>query len=137
MTNEELSIGNYVFATEIEGSENQAYGSVIRYPVQIDTIYGDTILDNYGMERGIEQLDPIPITREILEQQGFVKNGETYGIYDDYFDFELHEYSDGMWLATYHSCEMNLPDSQVSIGCLHELQRLMVMFAIDNKIVLL
>jgi hypothetical protein len=136
MRNEELSIGNYVFAIEIEGSEDQACGSVIRYPVQIDTIYGDTILDNYGSERDIESLQPIPITGEILEQQGFEKHGENYGIYDDYFDFELHEYSDGVWLVTYHCCEMNLPDSQVEIGWLHELQRLMVMFAIDNEIIL-
>lgn len=134
MNKEELSIGNYVFAIEIEGSEDQAYGSVIRYPVQIDTIYGDTILDNYGMERDIKSLEPIPITGEILEQQGFVKNGEIYGIHEDYFDFELHEISDSIWIANFHICEFALPDTQIEVSALHDLQRLMVMFAIDNVI---
>lgn len=134
MKNEELSIGNYVFAIEIEGSEDQACGSVMRYPVQIDTIYGDTILDNYGSERDIESLQPIPITGEILEQQGFEKHGENYGIYDDYFDFELHEINDGTWMATYHCCEIDLPDSQIELSALHDLQRIMTMFAIDNII---
>lgn len=126
MRPEELSVGNYVYGIEIEGGEETAESLVTRYPIQIERIYGDTILDNYGMERDIKDgIDPIPLTAEILEKN-FTKKGNRYGIYDDYYDFELHEYNDGMWQAVYHNCEMSsIPDEQMSICFVHQLQRMM------------
>ena len=115
-----------MFGIEIEGSEDQAYGQRICYPIQIESIYGDTILDNYGMERDIKTgIEPIPLTREILEKN-FTKNGNRYGIYEDFYDFELHEYTDGMWQAVYHNCEVSgVPDDQSSVCFVHQLQRMM------------
>jgi hypothetical protein len=126
MRPEELSVGNYVYGIEIEGGEETAESLVTRYPIQIESIYGDTILDNYGMERDIKDgIEPIPLTAEILEKN-FTKKGNRYGIYDDYYDFELHEYNDGMWQAVYHNCEMSsIPDEQMSICFVHQLQRMM------------
>ena len=135
MRPEELSVGNYVFALETEGSDDQPNGLVTRYPVQIETIYGDTILDNYGCERGIkDDIEPIPLTSEILEKS-FTKKGNRYGIYEDFYDFELHEYTDGMWQAVYHNCEISsIPDEQSSVCFVHQLQRMMTDCYIDVEL---
>lgn len=135
MRKEELSVGNYVYGIEIEGSEDHAYGQEMRYPVRIESIYGDTILDHYGMERDIKEgIEPIPLTAEILEKN-FTKKGNRYGIYEDFYDFELHEYNDGMWQAVYHNCEMSgVPDESSSICFVHQLQRMMTDCYIDVEL---
>ena len=47
-------------------------------------------------------------------------------IYEDFYDFELHEYNDGMWQAVYHNCEISsIPDEQSSVCFVHQLQRMM------------
>ena len=114
------------YGIEIEGGEEHAESLVTRYPIQIESIYGDTILDNYGMERDIKDgIEPIPLTAEILEKN-FTKKGNRYGIYEDFCDFELHEYNDGMWQAVYHNCEISsIPDEQSSVCFVHQLQRMM------------
>jgi hypothetical protein len=86
----------------------------------------------YGFQE--EHLEPIPLTAEILEQNGFKKKGNRYGIYDDYFDFEMHEYNDGTWLVSYHCCEMSLPDEQLLICYIHQLQHFMRHCGIEKEI---
>ena len=78
---------------------------------------------------------PIPLTDEILEAN-FEKKGANFGIFDDYFDFELHEYNDGTWLATYHCCEMSLPDEQVMLFHVHQLQHFMRHCGIEKEIII-
>ena len=65
-------------------------------------------------------VEPIPITEKFLAQN-FEKK-VMYGIYEDYYDFEIREYSDGIYIANYHNCEMDLPDESVTISYVHELQ---------------
>ena len=79
-------------------------------------------------------IEPIPITAEMLSKLGFKKKGNRYGIYDDYFDFEMHEYNDGMWLVSYHCCEMSLPDEQLLICYIHQLQHFMRHCGIEKTI---
>ena len=80
------------------------------------------------------EIEPIPLTPEILEKNGFKKKGYRYGIYDDYFDFEMHEYNDGTWLVSYHCCEMSLPDEQLLICYIHQLQHFMRHCGIEKEI---
>ena len=80
----------------------------------------------------LDFIESIPLTVEILESNGFEKKGHRYGIYDDYFDFEMYEYNDGTWLVSYHCCEMSLPDEQVLIFHVHQLQHFMRHCAIDK-----
>ena len=79
-------------------------------------------------------LEPIPLTAEMLSKLGFKKKGNRYGIYDDYFDFEMHEYNDGIWVVSYHCCEMSLPDEQLLICYIHQLQHFMRHCGIDKTI---
>ena len=83
-----------------------------------------------------KSIEPITLTVEILKSNGFERKGHRYGIYDDYFDFELHEYNDGTWLATYHCCEMSLPDEQVLIFHVHQLQHFMRHCGIEKEIII-
>ena len=115
MKAEELMIGDWA-----------DFGSFKRQVIQSDycqDVNGDCILDGTR---------PIPLTVEILESNGFEKKGHRYGIYDDYFDFEMYEYNDGTWLVSYHCCEMSLPDEQVLIFHVHQLQHFMRHCAIDK-----
>lgn len=80
-------------------------------------------------------LQPIPLTAEILEKNEFEKK-TFYGIYDDYFDLDIREYSDGLYIVTYHSCEFNIPDQTIHLSWVHELQHFMRHCGIDKEIVL-
>lgn len=82
----------------------------------------------------VAKIDPIPLTDDILRENGFKKKGHRYGIYDDYFDFEVYEYNDGTWLVLYHCCEMTLPDEQILIFHVHQLQHFMKHCGIEQEI---
>lgn len=93
-------------------------------------------LDKMQFDGGIwcEYLDPIPITPEILEKNFEKKT--FYGIYDDYFDLDIREYTDSLYIVTYHSCEFNIPDQAIHISWVHELQHFLVHCCIEKEIVL-
>ena len=109
------------------------------FPKESDGLGGYYVIDIAYSKDGesyarLEEIDikPIPLTEEILKANGFEKKGHRYGIYDDYFDFEMYEYNDGTWLVSYHCCEMSLPDEQVLIFHVHQLQHFMRHCAIDK-----
>jgi hypothetical protein len=91
-------------------------------------------LDDDQFEGGIwcEYLEPIPLTPEILEKNFEKKT--FYGIYDDYFDLDIWEYSDGLYIVTYHSCEFNIPDQTIHLSWVHELQHFMRHCGIEKEI---
>lgn len=74
----------------------------------------------------------IPITEKILEKNFEKKT--FYGIYDDYFDIDIREYSDGLYIVTYHSCEFNIQDQTIHLSWVHELQHFMKHCGIDKTI---
>lgn len=79
-----------------------------------------------------DDIDPIPLTTEILEKNFEKKT--FYGIYDDYFDLDIREYSDGLYIVTYHSCEFNIPDQTIHLSWVHELQHFMRHCGIEKEI---
>ena len=101
-------------------------------PQVVQEILYDTVTIQCWPHR-YDDISPIPLTSEILEAN-FEKKGANFGIFDDYFDFELHEYNDGTWLVTYHCCEMSLPDEQVMLFHVHQLQHFMHHCGIDKEI---
>lgn len=80
-----------------------------------------------------DDIEPITLTPEILEKNGFEKK-TFYGIYDDYFDLDIREYSDGLYIVTYHSCEFNIPDQTIHLSWVHELQHFMRHCGIEKEI---
>jgi len=72
MNRNEINLDSYVFGIELEGSENHVDGLEISYPIQVVNMYDDTIVDNFGMTRGYEQLRGMPIEVEHLKKNGWV-----------------------------------------------------------------
>ena len=102
---------------------------------QVTSVYDGYICTDSFEDSHDYYFDPIPLTPEILEKNGFEKK-TFYGIYDDYFDLDIREYSDGLYIVTYHSCEFNIPDQTIHLSWVHELQNFMRHCGIDKEIVL-
>ena len=128
MKAEELMIGDYV---QLNGSpyviEEMSKKGWVHITDQVHNLRVQMSTDYI-----LDFIEGIPLTVEILESNGFEKKGHRYGIYDDYFDFEMYEYNDGTWLVSYHCCEMSLPDEQVLIFHVHQLQHFMRHCGIDK-----
>lgn len=78
-----------------------------------------------------EYLAPIPLTAEKLEEIGFEPRNGLFILSDDYYDLHVLEYSDGIWIARFDCCEMNMPSEQLTISYLHELQQFLRRCQID------
>lgn len=76
----------------------------------------------------------ISLTADILESIGFEPRDGHFILSDDYYDIDIWEYSDGIWIVKYDCCEMNMPFEQLTICYLHELQQFMRHCGIDKTI---
>lgn len=90
-----------------------------------------------------KMLQPIPITPEILEKNGFKKVGsyfikeESYFIIeDDYYDVSIREITDSIWRVRYCNTEFPVFDGVLHIAFIHELQHAFRLFGIEKEIVL-
>ena len=125
----ELMLGDWIYGIDGAGGKHPArINAVDIYPLnrtpRVVTSGG------YGYQQ--EHLEPIPLTIEILE-----KNFEKkvfFGIFDDYFDLTIYEYSDSLYIADYHCCEMTLPDQRVTVCFVHELQHFLTHCGIKKEI---
>lgn len=88
--------------------------------------------DKYEGAAFYDRIFPIPLTPEILEKNFEKKT--FYGIYDDYFDLDIREYSDSVYVATFHNCEMHTPDQQMTFSFVHELQHFLNHCGIEKEI---
>ena len=89
----------------------------------------------------VEYLDPIPLTDEFFEKNGWFYsekencNVKSYCIYDEYSEVMAHEFSDGMWRVEYDCMEMGgIPTQSVNICFVHELQHFLNQCGIERKI---
>lgn len=105
---------------------------------QVSAIIGDIVTlvteNKKHFDVIVGKLEPIPLDDEIFETIGFTKKGAFWGIYDDYFDFQLHEINDGLWLANHHVTEVNIPDEQIYCNHVHELQHIITHCCIEKTI---
>ena len=132
MEAEELMIGDWVLKDMNYLEDDPMYTRLDYQPYQIENGEDIDLACESNCLGDADVYQPIPLTVEILKSNGFEKKGHRYGIYDDYFDFEMYEYNDGTWLVSYHCCEMSLPDEQVLIFHVHQLQHFMRHCAIDK-----
>lgn len=129
MEAKELMIGDWVLYNPNVFIEDEYEPPKPCYPTKIDS--------GEDLDLAIEDCyAPIPLTSEILEKNGLEKEAHRYGIYDDYYDFEMYEYNDGTWLVSYHCCEMQLQNEQLLICYVHQLQHFMRHCGIEKEIVL-
>ena len=82
-----------------------------------------------------DDYNPIPITAELLEKNGFKKYGDTgWWLEDDYYDIQIYEWSDSIWVFKYESTEMNTPYEQRTFSYVHNLQHALRECGIDEEI---
>lgn len=136
----------YVFPNEIPQKEDL-------FPARINAIM--TPLPNEGGQENIECIfntidggtgcasrpvytcQPIPLSPEILEKNGFETEDAKDGgfvLCDDYFDIFIYEWSDSIWVARYESTEMNMPFEQATMSYVHELQHFLKSNGIEKEI---
>lgn len=84
---------------------------------------------DYNNRKCIEEIEPIPLTEEILEKNGFVNKDDEWVHYCDFpfIDFILNKYSSGFYI----DC---LPN--VSVDYVHELQHAFKLFKVDEEIII-
>lgn len=118
----ELMIGDWVYMEHTEDGV-APYEELTQWTKE-DFGFSDTFIETH--------IYPVPLTPEILEQNFEKKT--FYGIFDDYFDLDIREYSDSVYVATFHNCEMNTPDQQMTFSFVHELQHFLSHCCIEKEI---
>lgn len=82
---------------------------------------------------GYDMIEPIPITAEILEKNGFKKTtDEKYYMCDDYSELSAEEYSDSIWLICCSDIECNLPVQKIMVSYIHQLQQFLRLCGNEN-----
>ena len=84
----------------------------------------------------VDFLEPIPLTSEILEKNGFKKEGSWFVIEDDYYDVSIGEITDSIWRVEYCNMEFSVFDCILHIASVHELQHALKFCGVDKEIVI-
>ena len=84
---------------------------------------------DYDHREWIKKIEPIPLTEEILEENGFVNKGDEWVHYSDFpfIDFILNKDSDGFYI----DCMLD-----GYIQYVHELQHAFKLFKVDGEIII-
>lgn len=131
----ELSIGNWI---KISGTPVQILG--IRTESQVYVLETEETDYAYAIDADIE---PIEITPEILEKNGFEKREfidevnckEEYWIYcDDYYSLVISEINDGLYKVEHHSEELINLIERLYISYIHQLQNALTLCGISKEI---
>lgn len=111
-------------------------------PYQIAEIGGMVCIDaEQELFASLEDIQPIPLTAEILEKNEFdiinVKYGQRiYVIADDYYELEVDEMTESIWRVNYWNLESSSFDASLHIAFVHELQHALRLLGIEKEIVL-
>jgi hypothetical protein len=84
-------------------------------------------------------LVPIELTEDILVKNGFEKSTRvgTYELNTDYYEIEVWDYSDGLWVVKVQYIEFSsLPYSQATITHVHALQHLLRLCGVEKELVI-
>ena len=99
--------------------------------------------DGYDSETNIsiDDIEPIPLTAEILKQNGFkaktINGVDRYMLNTDYYDFAIYEYSDTIFYSTYYDCEFGGPELASYVLYVHQFQQFMKISCGINKEIIL
>ncbi len=131
MKAEELMIGDWVMPLR----------ECIGKPCQVVSIDGETNTcwidsDEYSGLLSCSDVERIPLTPEILEKNGFKKEGSWFVIEDDYYDVSIREITDSIWRVKYCNTEFSVFDCVLHIAFIHELQHALRLCGIEKEIVI-
>ena len=111
-------------------------------PHQVYAVQGKSLKIDKQYWHKADKLQPIPLTAEILEKNGFehhrIFDGgsmeENWKFYDDYYDIKVYEWSDSIWVYRYEGTEMDIPHEQIVISYVNELQHALKKCGIKKEI---
>ena len=104
---------------------------------QVTSITCDGIVETTAAISNIEVIDAIPLTEEILVKNGFVEVEltDSYELNTDYYEIEVWNYSDGLWVVIVHWIEFSsTPESKATVSYVHQLQHLLRLCGIEKEI---
>ena len=86
---------------------------------------------DYNHRKWIEEIEPIPLTEEILKKNGFVNKDNEWLHYCDFpfIDFILNKDSDGFYIDCIYT-----PNGYIQY--VHELQHAFKLFKVDGEIII-
>lgn len=125
MRAEELMIGDLV----IHGFGHN--GKVTAIDTNTLTVYDKGFDDGDGhceVTFAWNEINPIPLTHEILAQNGLER------ICTDYYDLDVYEANDGLWRVVYSNLECSGFDESVVVSSVHELQHFLRHVGINKDI---
>ena len=86
-----------------------------------------------------DYVSPIELTEEILVKNGFVgvPLTDSYELNTDYYEIEVWNYSDGLWVVNVHWIEFSsTPESKATVSYVHELQHLFRLCGVEKELVI-
>jgi len=128
MTREELMINDIVF----DYTNSPVKVCAVGQDIVVKNVFGVGVLDP-------NELNPIPLTEEILVNNGFVgvPLTDSYELNTDYYEIEVWNYSDGLWVVNVHWIEFpSTPESKATVSYVHELQHLFHLCGIEKELVI-
>lgn len=143
MEAKDLMIGDWFnFLIDIEGGDTEYDPkNEIYQPMQVDNIeFGDATSEE-GVPNDARQLQPIPLTAEILGKN--FKSTELpdnpYGAYffgdDDYIRIYIREHTDGLWKVDVDEIEIGgIRSWRMYVRYVHELQHALRLCKINKEI---
>ena len=127
----ELTIGDLVKIKDAEFPDHAQVNGIIKKHGAYYAMFGDSLTVI------VDKIEAIPLTMDILLKNGFTKKFDYKCtlFYEDYYDLYAWEFNDGMWQICGHSKEFaGIPDQQVDVCYVHELQHALRLFGIDKEI---
>lgn len=107
--------------------------------VQMIDGYGDNATSNEcvcdAIYYSIDELNPIPLTAEILISNGFESRNNNHFYFDDeYTEFDIHELTDSIWFVECEDLEFSMPSQRMIVCNVHELQHALRLCGINKEI---
>lgn len=146
----ELQLGDWVnFLIDIEGGSTDYDPKVAQYqPMQIVSLsswrYNDGEVESAeGVINDIDQVEPIPLTAEILEKNFDSEKvdfeghhiGTRYTDHNEFREITIHEYNDGLWEVEIDEVEFSsLPTWKMYVCDVHELQHALRLYGVNKEI---
>lgn len=129
----ELMVGNWVLWKNKKVQIARVSGIVYSFG-HIDVTLAHCNDDNLLETHDIKSVSPIPLTSDVLEKNGFKKEGRWFIIEDDYYDVSIKEITDSIWRVKYCNTEFSAFDCVLHVAFVHQLQNALRLCGIEKEI---
>ena len=136
MDYKELMCGDWVKVEQVTEVVNAKVLGVYKDGINYEVDYSGVRATN---QIHIDYVSPVKLTGEILVNNGFVgvPLTDSYELNTDYYEIEVWNYSDGLWVVNVHWIEFSsTPESKATVSYVHELQHLFRLCGVEKELVI-